>query len=729
MTDWLKHNTRFMILAAAIALAAGLVFWLGATPPSDILRFAAYEIIFVLLPGCLVYRALRPTQPPIRQIAFGWAIGYTLEILAFCLTAILNLRPLFAFYPLLLIGFSLLRSRPNPQYLIPNPKKLALGTPHVALAALIVLSLAYLGLSYFSETPLQFEAVTHHPDLIWQIGNAAEALRHVPLTDPRVAGEPLNYHNFVYYHMAAIAQVTGIELATILFRLYLVPMFIALGLQLYVLGVWASGKAWAGPLAVALFFFFGELGWQNTTANPYAFLNTLFTILWLSPTYTLGLVIFIPLMVEAFKNQDVRTKNQEPSAKNTEERKKRDSRKFFSSFIPHSSSFILHPLSFILLLLLIGSEGAKAATLPVMLGGLGLYLGLEAVFRRRIHWHGVGVFGLTLLVLGLFFALVYRNSEAVSGFRPFNSVLAMPALQPLWPMLSDLPRLVRWAVTVIMIPIGAFAHMPLHWLGLGLAVATQRKAILSALIAPDPTKHLDRQIYLFCIFATGMGAFLLLSYSNLAQTYFILYAYPAACALAATGLANIFSTPRKLTALPALALALIAVWAAADFPIDNAPKFMRWLRGETTYSQEDRALTAELLAGLRWVRGNTDPDAILAVNNQRLLQRFPGNGYYWYYSAYSQRRVFLEGWVYTDRARRLGYTRVQDEAFHPFAERATLNRRVFEQADPAALATLVRDFGVGYLLVDKQHGTASPELGKLGRVVFENTALVVYNIH
>ena len=705
MTDRLKHNTRFMLLAAAVALAAGLVLWLGATPPSDILRFAAYEFIFVLLPGCLVYRALRPTQSPIRQIAFGWAIGYTLEILAFCLTAILNLRPLFTFYPLLPIGLSLLRSCPNSQSLIPNPKKLS--SQHWALAALIVLSLVYLGLSYFSETPLQFEAVTHHPDLIWQIGNAAEALRHVPLTDPRVAGEPLNYHNFVYYHMAAISQVTGIELAIILFRLYLVPMFIALGLQLYVLGVWASGKAWAGPLAVALFFFFGELGWQNTTANPYAFLNTLFTILWLSPTYTLGLVIFIPLMVEAFKNQEPRAKSQ-------------DERRF--------SSFILHPSSFILLFLLIGSEGAKAATLPVLLGGVGLFLGVGVVFRRRIRWHGVGVFGLTLLVLGLFFALVYRNSEAVSGFRPFNSVLAMPALQPLWPMLSELPRLVRWGITAIMIPIGAFAHMPLHWLGLGLAVATQHKSIASALVAPDPPKHLDRQIYLLCIFATGMGAFLLLSYSNLAQTYFILYAYPAACALAATGLASILSTPRKLTALPALALALIAVWAAADFPIDNAPKFMRWLRGETTYSQEDRALSSELLTGLRWVRANTDPDAILAVNNQRLLQRFPSNGYYWYYSAYSQRRVFLEGWVYTDRARRLGYTRVQDEAFHPFAERAALNRRVFEQADPAALATLVRDFGVGYLLVDKQHGTASPELGKLGRVVFENMALVVYDV-
>ncbi|MCW1970229.1 MAG: hypothetical protein KIH69_019125, partial [Anaerolineae bacterium] len=382
----------------------------------------------------------------------------------------------------------------------------------------------------------------------------------------------------------------------------------------------------------------------------------------------------------------------------------------------------------LLLLLLIGSEGAKAATLPVLLGGLGLFLGMEVIFRRRIRWHSVGVFGLTLLVLGLFFGLVYRNSEAVSGFRPFNSIIAMPALQSLWPVLTDLPRLVRWGITAVMIPIGAFAHMPLHWLGLGLAMSTQRKAIVNALFAPDPPKHLDRQIYLFCIFATGMGAFLLLSYSNLAQTYFILYAYPAACALAATGLTSILSPPRNLTALPALGLAIIAVWSAADFPIDNAPKFARWLRGETTYSQEDRALTAELLAGLHWVRANTDPAAILAVNNQRLLQRFPGNGYYWYYSAYSQRRVFLEGWVYTDRARRLGYTQVQDEAFHPFADRAELNRRVFDQADPTALATLVRDFGVGYLLVDKQHGTASPELGKLGRVVFENTALLVYDV-
>ncbi|MCW1967550.1 MAG: hypothetical protein KIH69_005450, partial [Anaerolineae bacterium] len=369
MTDWLKHNTRPTALAAAVTIAAALILWAGATPPSDILRFAAYELGFVLLPGGLVYRALRPTQSRIRQIAFGWAIGYTLEIFAFCLTAILNLRPLFMLYPLLSIFLYVRTKSQEPRVKNQEPRvknqeprtksqesrvknqesrvknqesrvknqesrvknqesrvknqesRVKNQTPvlnpqSLILPFLIILSLIYLGLSYFSETPLKFAAVTHHPDLIWQIGNAAEALRHVPLTDPRVAGEPLNYHNFVYYHMAAVSQVTGIELSTILFRLYLVPIFIALGLQLHVLGIWASGKAWAGPLAVALFFFFGELGWQNTSANPYAFLNTLFTILWLSPTYTLGLVIFIPLIVEAFKNQEPRTKNQDVSAKN-----------------------------------------------------------------------------------------------------------------------------------------------------------------------------------------------------------------------------------------------------------------------------------------------------------------------------------------------------------------------------------------------------------------------------
>ena len=79
------------------------MLWLvGGVQPDDLLRYLAYEVGFVVGPGWLVLRAIAPgvrSRP--WQLALGWPIGLTLEILAFSATAALGVRDLFAVYPLL----------------------------------------------------------------------------------------------------------------------------------------------------------------------------------------------------------------------------------------------------------------------------------------------------------------------------------------------------------------------------------------------------------------------------------------------------------------------------------------------------------------------------------------------------------------------------------------------------------------------------------------------------
>lgn len=711
----MRQITRYFPSFLPILLIFGVqyVLWLVAdTPHDDILKFIAHELIFVFAPGFVWFYTLVGSHHSMTchsmtcNIAFGWALGYVIHIAVFYATSYFQLRPLFTWVLLIILAIGaftyIFRRR-----IIANDNQIHLFSitkSHLALYLLICLSLVYLALGYFTETPLKFSSVTHHPDLIWQIGNAASALRQVPLTDPRMAGETLNYHNFVYYHMAAIHQQTNIELSTIVFRLYLVPMLIVIGLELFVLGRWVRGRSGDGLLTVILFFFLGEFGLQLSTPNPYAFLNTLFTILWLSPTYTLGLVFFIPLLIIGLELMYAGSSQYRA--------------RYFTT-------------SILFLLLLIGAEGAKAASLPVLLGGAGFYLGIGFIAHRKIIWRGWAMFACIATVLALFFFGVYRNSEAISGFRPFAGIYAMPSFQPWLQWASNQPRFVRWPFLAMLVPLGAFLHMPLQWVGF-FAVIRNWRELWQSFYSNSVLSQ--RLMWLSCISVVGMTAFLILSYSNLAQTYFILYAYPASCAIGAIGLREFYSAitkvsislkTRVISTISSVLVVLLAIFSALDFTYDNFAKWSQWLNGQVTYSQENRALTAKLLEGMQWLRAHSQKNDIIAVNNQRLLQRFPGNGYYWYYSAFTERQIFFEGWVYTDRARRLGYTLIQDEQFHPFPDRLELNQRVFENADAQALITITRDYGVRFLLIDKIHASYTSQLTQYAMPVFENEDILI----
>ena len=64
----------------------------------------------------------------------------------------------------------------------------------------------------------------------------------------------------------------------------------------------------------------------------------------------------------------------------------------------------------------------------------------------------------------------------------------------------------------------------------------------------------------------------------------------------------------------------------------------------------------------------------------------------------------------------------------PFPERWNLNQRVFEDADASAARELHDHHGVRFLLVDHTHGTASPDIARLGRLAYSNAAISVYSL-
>ncbi len=204
--------------------------------------------------------------------------------------------------------------------------------------------------------------------------------------------------------------------------------------------------------------------------------------------------------------------------------------------------------------------------------------------------------------------------------------------------------------------------------------------------------------------------------------------YAAWCAYLALVFAAIafvwWRSPARRGAAVRLALAAALITGAVNIPLDLVPPLATAaLNDVPPYNTGD--LTPDLYRGLSWIRDNTREDDVLAVSAQHGALGFPDN---FYYSAFAERRVYLEGWLYTARSFEVGVEDVRAGKKLPYPERLALNDAVFRRGDARALHTLVRDYGVRYLVMDKVHGPRLAGPAKVGHLVFANRDVEVYAV-
>jgi hypothetical protein len=160
-----------------------------------------------------------------------------------------------------------------------------------------------------------------------------------------------------------------------------------------------------------------------------------------------------------------------------------------------------------------------------------------------------------------------------------------------------------------------------------------------------------------------------------------------------------------------------------------SPALARLANGKPLYSQAGHGITAGLFTGLTWIRQHTPTNAVIAVNNYddgASRRKFANN---YYYSAFAERQVFLEGWIYAQRSFELGEKQVFLGHKTPYPQRRLLNDAVFQHSDQAALETLASKYRVRYLLVDRVHNNhPSPQLPRLAQPVFANRDIAIYQI-
>ena len=726
-----------------MALGLPLAFDVGL---GDTLLCFGYELVYVLVPGWLAFRALsaRPGSP-LRQLTFGWALGYVLEILAFIGSAAIDQRWLLVVYPVAVGALTLprlLRGRRSAGG-GREPESAGRGAPAWAwaAAATAALTLVYAAVADYTVAPLPSteHAVVYHPDQVFHLSIAAEAMNHWPMRDARVSGEAHAYHVFGHIHVAAMSQVTGVDLPVVYLRLYLIPLLILLTLQFTYAGRALTGNVWVGVAAAGLMLLVGELDVDPRQTLPNgAFYGYFFNSLYQSPSFVLGLALFLPAVL------------------------------LLNDLLDPAKPPLRRREWLLLGLFLVGCAGAKVTIPPVLVGGLGLFALWRLLTSRRLRTllpAALGA-GAVLVVMVGFYLAQYRGHSSGTSLDLFGSTDSMLGVNLVKSWLEGAPG-----------PLGSHALQDVVGTVVGLLALLAAPMIGLPFLLWARGRGLEpRHIWLLGIFATGLAGFLLIDPNG---QFFLFYGVAAGGLLSAEGLVGVLegkldrppvrvaglallwlafisllivlplelwdpSTTKANGALyfawfAALALALLIVYLFArrtwlggtaalvaavvilgglDTPLDNGP---RWLKDERPlYEAFVGGMSGGLYEGLRWTRDHTGSDEVLAVNRGPADNpEAPASSRYFYYSAFSERRVFLEDWSFATKTYDVG-------ARDPFPERVRLNQAVFERADPKAIRTLVRDYGVTHLLVDKHVPGVSPLLAQRGRLVFSNRAVAVY---
>lgn len=243
-----RRNGALLALAGIAALATQIgrpIVW--GSDLAQVLLHAACVLAFAILPGWMLVRALRLRElDPVHELGLGWMLGTALVTFAFLALHALGAGGAILAWPLVCVPLYAalsLRSHESAQ-------REPLALPPLALAALLAI-IALAGLRTQMLHPEEWW-YRFQLDTYFHAGNAAALAHGFPIENPRIAGEPLNYHVLSYVPFAIERLAAGIPIEALFLRVGVNTLPLLVLLQTFNAGRALGRNVWAGVIAAAL---------------------------------------------------------------------------------------------------------------------------------------------------------------------------------------------------------------------------------------------------------------------------------------------------------------------------------------------------------------------------------------------------------------------------------------------------------------------------------------------
>jgi len=724
------------------------------TPAPDIGRYALYWCLAVTLPGLLVARATVGTRGNWPEdIALGAVTGLALELLCFALWSLLGLQQQLWVWPLLVVGTFVAVPRLRRHWRISSPRPL----PRLwswGVASSIGVAVVVMRQSAFAG-PLPPAGGLYYQDVTWHLSIVHELTRSFPPEVAQLAGQTLRYHWFSHVHLAAAHLVSGVPAATVILRLWILPLLAVTALVAARLAVELSGRWWSGPVAA-----WGVIVFQGADLLPVpADVEVIFPD---SPSQVLVLPLVLgaaTLIVRALRGGRLRAGWA------------------------------------VLLMILVAAAGAKPNAMPLLLAGTGL-AGLSLLFQRRREWRAaLGVLSMMTVILPVSY-LAVAGSDSGAHITVFDFVESMPlyhrltgagyhgSVGPLLPEgVNDLSsRSLAILAILLLVPL-------VQNIGRVAPFAT----LASRRLRSDPAAWFMAGVVL-----AGWGIYLVLAHPAFSQKYFLRLAHPVAavfgawalaaaipcgaragrriaaalaggtiigvavvalgraltpaltqqrqtslsataasiavplallCAAVGGGLLAWRSVRRRTPGLrgwgPGVVLAALVLGAPAYGAVGvAAPALVHFVQDSPRpYRSGSHLLTPAAASAMAWVEQHTPADAVVATNRHCVtgpeLPRCRSVAFW--VSGIGGRRTVIEGWGYASQA-------ASWNAPTPFPERRAVNDAVFTDPGVRTIERLRREYGATWLVADTSASPVSAQLGRFAVPRFSSGAVTVYEL-
>jgi hypothetical protein len=686
MNKILIRNTyrlaSYIILLVTIGyLIYGLLLY--HTNPIDLIKYLLFQVFFIFLQGSLFIRLIRLNVRGLERVVYSYGLGIVITTLEYFVCYSLHFSKGLFFIGILasisesyIIFKILLQKKYNPIHsflLVPSPLWNIIS---------IILMVTLFGFILYNPLPNVGGAVTFNQDFLWNIGNMESAQRGFPIEDSRVAGVPLYYHYFGSIHLAVMSLITGIEPTELFFKFSQLGNVFLIVFSAFLLGKNFFRDTTKGLWFTWVFFFTSCASLNKVMENGYgAFLNIHFLHITVKP---IGFQISIPFLFLAVVILI---------------------KQFRETMLQYNLLITFVLLSFFC----IGTKGPVGLVLVgVVMAIMFISLIIKKEIIKPVAFYALS---LTVLFIGTYLTFI-KNSTSSLGFQlgyTVRDTAVWKYMTEYVPFMKSADWLIVPAIIVHLFFFLPFA-MPLFFFWIGDRIKKFNRLSFEELLVGG-------------LAISGIYGTLIFKQDGHSELYFILTAIPF---IELAALAWLFQNVPRLSSVSRfliLLIFLIGSYTTAANVINQVIKGEKKVEivqsklnyyGPPGYNQ----ITSYEYEAMMWLRRHTDTQDLMATNRHYYFgTKTEGTQRYFYYSTFSNRRYFLEGWAYY-------YSR---EGFEDVPkDRLLINQKIFSN-HPDTKEILSR-YNIKYIIVSKFE---SPDL-KLtydnAHEVFSNRDVDIYRV-
>ena len=525
---------------------------------------------------------------------------------------------------------------------------------------------------------------SYNQDLLWTIGNTESLIRSFPPVDARLSGINFLYHYFVSIHLAVLGIVSKIDPVQLFFKFSQIGKLFFLTFSTFILGFTYFNNKKKALSFTWIYFFTNCASLVYAFYNGYGvFLNTNFCHLTNDPFgYELSIAfmfLVVTLLIDRFKQN------------------KND----FASLL-------------LIGLFTFAATGSKSPVGLILAGTLMVVCVISLIRNVRNKKDIlISTIIINIIFLGVFLCLLTASSNSLflsPGFTVERSILGNKLIY----RIVD-THLVRNILSFLLIPVHFVLFLP-------FAVIPFMLWFYKKIVNLKNVKILE--FFIGGLAISGVLLTYLLGHSGNSQLYFLMISIPFIEICAIEWLSNNYDKLRNLIKILVILSFTIATTTSIFLCAHQGAMGFVNLRSVINKSQIEsepmlNGITKYEYEGMKWLQKNTDKGAIIAGDRWYYAEpRNDNTARYFYYSTFSDRQFFLEGWTYSN---------LETKRTSILKEKKEICKLLFS-IDENNKAEIMKTNNINYLAVSR-FSNPELEINDEGiELLFENRDIKIYGL-